>query len=601
MRTQQEKHGNFPNHTRSKRNFLWYDRWFSLSAAMILMGCSGLTYTYAVYSEHIKEKFHYSQEQIDNIGAAKDFGAFIGIVSGFFYNIYPPWVTVYVGALLHFFGYGLTWMTMSGDTPTSIWMLFLYMALGNGGDAWVDTACMMSSLQNFEDHRGTAMGILKSQLGLSGAMFVTVYEAFLRPDVNNFIFMLTLVPTILFLLLGFFISPVAPTERDKDIGETMLRFKIIYGMIVLLGIYLALSMLIQVRFQLGNPGSHLFAIVMFVIASGMYAVPVARKQYVPTPRMSQVDEIDLLPIPLVHVNHKKHLDEKSESFAGDIEMERIPLKGVPAFIEVESVETSVLGNTKEHIEVQKVVDLNVWESLVAIDFWLVTFVVVSGGGSGLAIINNFAQIGNAARSKEVGVFVQIISLGSCFGRITSGYLSDLLMTSGYPRPLCLFITQLTMTISCILLAFGGVFYLYIGSALIGMAYGAYWTLSPAILSELFGIKPFAMLYKIIGITPTIGSYILSAKVLGVLYDKQAALYHSNSANMSAHGEENTCYGWQCFGFALLYLSIICFIGCLACLWLIKRTRRLYNRKYQVLCYSTNSKHQEFNKVLSNTT
>lgn len=567
---------------------------------MILMGCGGLTYTYAVYSEHIKEKFHYSQEQIDNIGAAKDFGAFLGIVSGLFYNMYPPWVTVYAGALMHFFGYGLMWMTMSRDTPTSIWMLFLYMALGNGGDAWVDTACMMSSLQNFEDHRGTAMGILKSQLGLSGAMFVTVYEAFLRPDVNKFILMLTLIPTVLFLLLGFFVSPVAPTESDKDMRETMLRFKIIYGMIVLLGIYLALSMLIQVRFQLGNPGSHLFAVVMLVIVSGMYAVPVARKQYIPTPRMSQVDENDLIPIPLATVHHKKYLDEKSEAFAGDVEMEQIPLTSVPAFVEVESVETSVQGNTKEHMEVQKVVDLNVWESLVAIDFWLVTFVVVSGGGSGLAIINNFAQIGNAARSKEVGVFVQIISLGSCFGRITSGYFSDFLMTSGYPRPLCLFITQLTMAISCILLATGGAFYLYIGSALIGMAYGAYWTLSPAILSELFGIKPFAMLYKIIGITPTIGSYILSAKVLGVLYDKQAALYHSDSANMSGSGEENTCYGWQCFGFALLYLSIICFIGSLACLWLIKRTRRLYNRRYHVLCYTTNSKHQEFNKVVSNT-
>jgi len=183
--------------------------------------------------------------------------------------------------------------------------------------------------------------------------------------------------------------------------------------------------------------------------------------------------------------------------------------------------------------------------------------------------------------------VGIISVGSCFGRITSGYASDFLMRSGYPRPLCLLITQIIMTLSCILLATGDVFFLYIGSALIGMAYGAYWTLSPAVLSEIFGMKSFAILYKIIGICPTIGSYVLSAKILGVLYDKQAALYNHNTTEETMQGKVNACYGRQCFGSALLYLSVICFIGGLACLWLIKRTNRLYSRRYQLLCSSEN--------------
>lgn len=81
-----KKNGNIMNGSRRKGRFLQFDRWLSLSAAMILMGCSGLTYTYAVYSEHIKMKFHYTQEQIDNIGAAKDFGAFVALVSGFFFT-----------------------------------------------------------------------------------------------------------------------------------------------------------------------------------------------------------------------------------------------------------------------------------------------------------------------------------------------------------------------------------------------------------------------------------------------------------------------------------------------------------------------------------
>lgn len=585
-----KKNGNFMNGLRRKGHCLHFDRWLSLSAAMIIMGCSGLTYTYAVYSGYIKMKFHYTQEQIDNIGAAKDFGAVVALASGFFYNFYPPWITVYIGALLRIFGYGLMWMTITGDTPRSIWMLCLYVALGTGGDGWVDTACMMTSVENFDDHRGTAMGILKSQLGLSGAMFVTIYQAFLQPDVNKFLLLIAVVPTVVYLLLGFLISPSTQNEKHKDIRGTMMRFKIIYGMIVLLGIFLTLSMIIQAKFHAGNHTSGLFAILMLIIISVMYAVPVVQKPlgsgiYVSCPKNSQVQEIDLFPIPVRSLNHTKSLGGKSESLAGDCETEIFPLKGVPGFIEEELVESSEPRNVNEHTEVQNIVDLTVWECLVAVDFWLVNIVVMSGGGSGLAIINNFAQIGSAARSDEIGLYVGIISVGSCFGRITSGYASDFLMRSGYPRPLCLLITQIIMMLSCILLATGGVFFLYVGSALIGMAYGAYWTLAPAVLSEIFGMKPFAILYKIIGICPTIGSYVLSAKILGVLYDKQAALYHHNSTEEIVHGEENTCYGWQCFGFALLYLSLICFIGGLACLWLMKRTHMLYSRRYQLLCSS----------------
>eukprot|EP00252_Welwitschia_mirabilis_P017970 TRINITY_DN400_c0_g2_i2.p1 TRINITY_DN400_c0_g2~~TRINITY_DN400_c0_g2_i2.p1 ORF type:complete len:142 (-),score=22.89 TRINITY_DN400_c0_g2_i2:156-581(-) len=140
-----------------------------------------------------------------------------------------------------------------------------------------------------------------------------------------------------------------------------------------------------------------------------------------------------------------------------------------------------------------------------------------------------------------------------------------------------------MTISCLMLATGGVFFLYISAALIGMAYGAYWTLSPAVLSELFGVKHFATLYKVIGICPTIGSYILSAKILGAFYDQQTILYQQSSKEKVGEG---ICYGQQCFGFALMALSSFCSIGVLASLWLVRRTQRLYNRKYHLLSSST---------------
>jgi len=69
--------------------------------------CGGLTYTYAVYSGHLKAVLHHTQEQTNNVGAAKDFGAILGLISGFFYRYYPPWVTISIGAILHLFGYSM--------------------------------------------------------------------------------------------------------------------------------------------------------------------------------------------------------------------------------------------------------------------------------------------------------------------------------------------------------------------------------------------------------------------------------------------------------------------------------------------------------------
>ena len=79
------------------------------------------------------------------------------------------------------------------------------------------------------------MCILKSHLGLSGAMFVTIYQDFLQPDVNKFILLITVVPIVLYLLLGFFlIIPSTQNEKHKYIRGTMMQFKITYGMIVIL-------------------------------------------------------------------------------------------------------------------------------------------------------------------------------------------------------------------------------------------------------------------------------------------------------------------------------------------------------------------------------
>lgn len=58
----------------------------------------------------------FTQVQVDEIGAAKDFGQSLGILGGLLFNLYPPFVTVSIGAVLHFFGYMIVSMLDSLST-----------------------------------------------------------------------------------------------------------------------------------------------------------------------------------------------------------------------------------------------------------------------------------------------------------------------------------------------------------------------------------------------------------------------------------------------------------------------------------------------------
>lgn len=67
----------------------------------------------------------------------------------------------------------------------------------------------------------------------------------------------------------------------------------------------------------------------------------------------------------------------------------------------------------------------------------------------------------------------------------------------------------------------------------------------------------------------IGAYLLSAKVVGVLYDKEAAVYRSQAAINVA---ENTCLGTRCFGSSLLVLAFLCAVSAILNFWFMMRTR-----------------------------
>jgi hypothetical protein len=154
----------------------WENRWVGLAAAVYAEACGGLAYTFAVYSDHLKETLDFSQTQIDALGSSKDFGGNTGVVSGLVYNMFPPWVSVLIGGSCNLLGYLALWMTSIQWIAPPYWLVCLSIMVGANGETWVGTAVMVTSMQTFPTERGVVIGLLKAYIGISGAMFARVRQ-----------------------------------------------------------------------------------------------------------------------------------------------------------------------------------------------------------------------------------------------------------------------------------------------------------------------------------------------------------------------------------------------------------------------------------------
>lgn len=122
--------------------------------------------------------------------------------------------------------------------------------------------------------------------------------------------------------------------------------------------------------------------------------------------------------------------------------------------------------------------------------------------------------------------------------------------------------------------------LYVGSIILGVCYGAQWSLMPAITSEIFGLRHFGTLFNTIGIASPVGAYILSVRVAGYLYDQEAEWQHRDPK--IGDDDPLSCHGPSCFRLTFLILACVCALGCAVCVWLFVRTKRFYQELHNRL-------------------
>lgn len=373
---------------------------------------------------------------------------------------------------------------------------------------------------------------------------IQIYHTFFDGEPSTFLLMLALFPSLICVLFMFLlrIYEVYGTDYKKHLDS----FSVVTVIIVS---YLVFIIILQNLVRLPYWGWMLEFVILMVLLASPFGIAF-KAHWEESQKFSQSYSIERGSSTI------KGTTSSSYSASGDqVEYHELPSDEGQA--QVSSDEK--LAHEEE--------DKSPLQAICTLEFWMLFVIMISGLGSGLATINNMNQIGQSLgySTMEITNMVSLWSMWNFLGRFGGGHISDYIMhRKGWPRPLLMTATLGMMVIGHIIIACGFRGNLYLGPVLVGIGYGAHWSLMPTITSEIFGVKHMGTIFNTIAAASPLGSYILSVKVVGYIYDKQA-------------DEDNFCFGTGCFMSSYFILAGVTFLTLLVALVLYFRTQRFYKQ------------------------
>ncbi|XP_049366472.1 protein NUCLEAR FUSION DEFECTIVE 4-like [Solanum verrucosum] len=535
-------------------------KWLAAVASIWIQCSSGASYAFGIYSPVLKSTQFYDQSTLDTVSVFKDIGANAGILSGLLYTAVAakprsgrgrfsflhggPWIVHLAGAIQCFAGYFFMWLAVTGTIkrpPVTVMSLFMFIAAH--AQTFLNTANVVAAVQNFPDHSGTIVGIMKGFLGLSGAILIQVYQTIFNNNPSSLILMLALLPTIVTLMLMFLVTVHETPSRNE---EKYLQGFLLVSLVI--AAYLLFLRILENVFVFPEWAKIITLLVLFALLCSPISVVVK----------AQSVDLERLP-PSVTSSTSLLIDEPEWESSDKLAVENI--------MDYDEVPTDTVQRKASSI-LQPDEQKNLWQAMCTIDFWLLFVAMICGMGSGLATINNISQIGESLGYTTLArsTLVSLWSIWNFLGRLGAGYVSDIfLLRRGWPRPLFMVFTLAAMTGGHVIIASGFPGNLYVGSLLVGVCYGSQWSLMPTISKEIFGVVHMGTIFNTIAIASPVGSYVLSVRVIGYIYDKEAS------------GEGNSCFGTHCFMLSYFILASVSLFGVVVALALFYRTRRFYSR------------------------
>ncbi|KAM0934876.1 putative MFS transporter superfamily [Dioscorea sansibarensis] len=579
---------------RGKLAGLLNNRWLVFVAAMWVQSCAGIGYLFGSISPVIKASLGYNQRQLASLGVAKDLGDSVGFLAGALCEILPLWMAMLVGALQNFVGYGWVWLIVTGRIPAlPLWAMCVLIFVGTNGETYVNTAALVSCVQNFPKNRGPIVGILKGFAGLSGAILTQVYAMIHTPDHAALIFMVAVGPSMVVIALMFIVRPVGGHRQVRPSDKSSFMF--VYSVCLVLASYLMGIMLLEDLVDLSHALIVVLTIVLFCLLLVPIFIPLLLTFYLDG--TSAVEECLLPGTDQAEPSKLAQNAEQSEVILSEVEDEKPKdVDLLPALerqkriaqLQAKLFQAAAVGavRVKRIKGPHRGEDFTLMQALIKADFWLIFISLLLGAGSGLTVIDNLGQMSQSLGYEETHIFVSMISIWNFLGRIGGGYFSEIIVRDhAYPRPVALAGAQVLMAIGHFLFAMAWPGTMYISTLLIGLGYGAHWAIVPAAASELFGLKNFGALYNFLTIANPTGSLIFSGLIASSIYDyeaeKQSHKHHNaqKSFGKLLYDSPLKCEGAICFFLTSLIMSGLCLIAVFLSMILVYRTKIVYTNLY----------------------
>ncbi|KAG4979884.1 hypothetical protein JHK82_033125 [Glycine max] len=526
-------------------------RWFMLCASFFILAGAGGVYVFGSYSEAIKRSQGYDQSTLNFLGFCKDLGGNLGAPIGFIGEVTPPWLVLLIGSVLNFGGYFMIWLVVTGRiSKPHVWQVGLYIAIGASSQNFANTGVITTCVKNFPESRGTILGILKGYLGLSGAIMTQLYLAFYGNDSESLILLIAWLPAAISIAFASVIRIMKIGTRQPNEQKTMNNF--LFAPIVL-ALFIMAMIIAQRQIPFSKAayaGSATVVCVLLIILPLFIAV---RKEFSPWNIMEKVlahaaNEVIIEKPQIVEAKEKAKDDPNGSCFSN-------------------------IFNKPERGE-----DHTILQALLSIDMLLLLISSFAGYGTNVTVVDNLGQIGESLgyTGNTVRSFVSLVSIWNFFGRVLSGFVSEILLHKyKVPRPMLLVFSHFVTCIGHLLIVFPAPGSVYFASVIIGFSFGVVWPIFYALVSELFGLKHFATLQNCVLMVIPLASYVLNVRVTGFFYDREAKNQLIKSGKEWVKGTELTCIGTECYKLPLIIMACVSFFAGVTSLIFVMRTREFY--------------------------
>lgn len=551
--------------------------WVGLGAAVWVQIAVGNAYTFPLYSPSFKSVLGFNQSQVTLLGVANDIGENVGLLPGIVCNKFPPWLMLFIGAVLSFLGFGLLWLSVSNTllVPSLPYpLLWFALAIATNSCAWLTTAILVTNMRNFPISRGTVAGILKGYGGISAAVFTEIFRAILHNSSSNFLLFLAIGIPVLCFTVMFLVRPCTPVTGDSSSEKC--HFLFIQVSSVALGVYLLVTTTLDYILHINSTVSYVLVAVMILLLMAPLAIPIKMTFFPQKITESEENEqsvgsSDCLFQEGKEENTKPLLQSSSATILGSLcdadgssDVDMLLAEG----------EGAVVPSKKRRP--RRGEDFTFFEALVKADFWLLFFVYFVGVGTGVTVINNLAQVGAAQGVEDITILLSVFSFFNFVGRLGGGVVSEhFVRKKTIPRTVWMTCTQIVMIILYLLFAFAIKGTLYPAVGVLGICYGVQFSILIPTVSELFGLEHFGLFFNFMSLGNPLGALLFSALLAGRIYDSELAKQQGFGLIVSSV----SCVGPDCFKVTFLVLAAVCAAGTISSIILTIRIKPVYQMLY----------------------